>query len=158
MDTNKFPSKINWKAPEYYFHEKNYEWYWVLGIITAALFLVAFILHNFLFAVFSILAGLSLSLYGARRPKIIYNEINPGGISIGNKKINYEQIDHFWINYEPLAKKEIIFESKKTFSTHTIMLLEQSDPEQIRRYLLQYLKEKKIDDSLVSTLAHFLKF
>ena len=158
MDTNKLPSKISWSAPEYYFHEKNAEWYWVLGIITAALFLAAFILHNFLFAVFAILAGFSLGLYGARRPRNIYHEINTGGISTGNKKINYEHIDHFWINYEPLAKKEIIFESKKTFSIHTTMLLGHSDPEQIRRYLLQYLKEKKIDDSLVSTLAHFLKF
>lgn len=158
MDTNKLPSKISWSAPEYYFHEKNTEWYWILGIITAALVLAAFILHNFLFAVFAILAGFSLGLHGARKPRFIRHEINHGGISNGNKKINYEHIDHFWINYEPPFKKEIIFESKKTFSTHTIMLLGQADPEQIRTYLLQYLKEKKIDESLISALAHFLKF
>ena len=155
---NNLPSKIRWSAPEYEFHEKNTEWYWVLGIITAALVLTAFILHNFLFAVFAILAGFSLGLYGARRPTLMHHEINPGGISAGNKKINYEHIDHFWINYEPPMKKEIIFESKKTFSLHTTMLIGHTDPEQIRRYLLQYLREKKIDESFVSALAHFLKF
>lgn len=158
MDTNKLPSKIKWRSLEYEFHEKNAEWYWVLGIITAALVLTAFILHNFLFAIFAILAGFSLGLYGARKPRLAYHEINPGGILTGNKKINYEHIDHFWINYEPPAKKEIIFESKKTFSPRITILLGHSDPEQLRVYLLQYLKEKKIDESFVSALAHFLRF
>lgn len=152
------PSKIKWNAPEYEFHEKTAEWYWALGIIAAALVLAAVILHNFLFAVFAVLAGLSAGLYGARRPKTIQHEINSGGVSLGNRNFNYEHIDHFWINYDPPAKKELILESKKTFSTHTVLLLGNADPEQIRRYLLQYLKEKKIEESLVAVIARVLKF
>lgn len=152
------PSKIKWSALEYEFHEKNPEWYWALGIITAALVLAAVILHNFLFAVLVVLAGFSVGLYGTRRPRMIQHEINSGGVSTGNKSFNYEHIDHFWINYDPPAKKELILESKKTFSTHTVILLGNADPEQIRRYLLQYLKEKKIEESLVAVIARVLKF
>lgn len=152
------PSKIKWNAPEYEFHEKTPEWYWALGIIAAALVLAAVILHNFLFAVFAVLAGFSVGLYGTRRPRIIPHEINSGGVSSGNKNLNYDSIDHFWINYNPPIKKEIIFESKKTFSAHTVLLLGNADPEQIRRYLLQYLKEKKIEESLVAVIARVLKF
>lgn len=152
------PAKIKWNAPEYEHHEKNPEWYWTLGIITVALVLAAVILHNFLFAVFAVLAGFSVGLYGTRRPRIIQCEINSGGVSTGNKNFNYEHIDHFWINYDPPAKKELILESKKTFSTHTVLLLGNADPEQIRRYLLQYLKEKKIEESLVAVIARVLKF
>lgn len=152
------PSKIKWSAPEYEFHEKTPEWYWALGIITAALVLAAVILHNFLFAVLVVLAGFSVGLYGTRRPRTILHEINSGGILAGNKNFNYEHIDHFWINYDPPAKKELILESKKTFSTHTVILLGNADPEQIRRYLLQYLKEKKIEESLVAVIARVLKF
>ena len=152
------PSKIKWSAPEYEFHEKTMEWYWALGIITAALVLAAVILHNFLFAVLVVLAGFSVGLYGTRRPRTILHEINSGGVSLGNKNLNYEHIGHFWINYNPPAKKELIFESKKTFSTHTVLLLGNADPEQIRRYLLQYLKEKKIEESLVAVIARALKF
>ena len=155
---NDLPSRIKWSAPEYEFHEKNSEWYWALGIITAALVLAAVILHNFLFAVLVVLAGFSVGLYGTRRPRIILHEINSGGVSLGNKNFNYERIDHFWINYNPPAKKELILESKKTFSTHTAVLLGNADPEQIRRYLLQYLKEKKIEESLVAVIARALKF
>ena len=152
------PSKIKWVAPEYEFHEKNPEWYWALGIITAALVLAAVVLSNFLFAVFAVLAGFSVGLYGARRPRTILHEINSGGVSLGNRNFNYENIDHFWIDYNPPAKKELILESKKTFSAHTVILLGNADPEQIRRYLLQYLKEKKIEEALVAGLARVLKF
>ena len=152
------PSKIKWLAPEYEFHEKTPEWYWALGIITAAIVLAAVVLHNFLFAVFAVLAGFSVGLYGARRPRLVSHEINSGGVSFGNRNFNYENIDHFWINYNPPLKKELILESKKTFSTHTAILLGDADPEQIRRYLLQYLKEKKIEESLVAVIARALKF
>ena len=152
------PSKIKWSALEYEFHEKTPEWYWALGIITAALVLAAVILHNFLFAVLVVLAGFSVGLYGSRRPRMTLHEINSGGVSLGNKNFNYDSIDHFWINYDPPAKKELILESKKTFSTHTVILLGNAEPEQIRRYLLQYLKEKKIEESLVAVIARVLKF
>ena len=152
------PSKIRWSAAEYEFHEKTPEWYWALGIITAALVLAAVVLHNFLFAVFAVLAGFSVGLYGARRPRLVSHEINSGGVSFGNRNFNYENIDHFWINYNPPLKKELILESKKTFSTHTAILLGDAAPEQIRRYLLQYLKEKKIEESLVAVIARVLKF
>lgn len=152
------PSKIKWSALEYEFHKKTPEWYWSLGIITAALVLAAIILHNFLFAVFAVLAGFSVGLYGDRRPRIIQHEINSGGVLSGNRNLNYENIDHFWINYNPPIKKELILESKKTFSTHIVILLGNADPEPIRRYLLQYLKEKKIEESIVAVIARILKF
>ena len=152
------PSKIRWNAPEHEFHEKNPEWYWALGIITAAMVLAAVVLHNFLFAVFTVLAGFSVGLYGARRPRMIVKEIRSGGVSSGNRHLNYDSIDHFWIYYDPPVKKELILESKKTFSAHTVILLGKAEGEKIRRYLLQYLKEKKIEESLVAVIARALKF
>ena len=109
------PSKIKWNAPEYEFHEKSTEWYWALGIITAALVLAAVILHNFLFAVFAVLAGFSVGLYGTRRPRITLHEINSGGVSSGNRNLNYDSIDHFWINYDPPIKKKLFWNQKKLF-------------------------------------------
>ena len=141
------PSKIKWGAPEYEFHEKTPEWYWALGIITAALVLAAVILHNFLFAVFAVLAGFSVGLYGTRRPRTILHEINSGGVSLGNKNFNYEHIDHFWINYNPPAKRAYLGIKKNIFHPYR-NLAGQRRPEQIRRYLLQYLKEKRLKNLL----------
>ena len=114
--------KIKWVAPEYEFHEKNPEWYWALGIITVALVLATVILHNFLFAVFAVLTGFSVGLYGARSTRITLHEINSGGVSLGNRNFNYENIDHFWINYNPPVQKELILESKKLFHPHRYII------------------------------------
>ena len=92
----------------------------VLGsrIITAALVLATVVLSNFLFAVFAVLAGFSVGLYGARRPRITLHEINSGGVSLGNRNFNYENIDHFWIDYNPPAKKNLFWNQKNFFRPH----------------------------------------
>jgi len=35
-------STITWSAPEYHYYEKTADWYWALGIIAAALLVVAY--------------------------------------------------------------------------------------------------------------------
>lgn len=152
------PLKIRWSALEHEYHKKNSEWYWTLGIITAAMILAAVILRNFLFAVFSALAGFSIALHGTKIPKNIEAELNPGGVRVGRNEYDYDRLSHFWVDYNPPIKKALIFESKRNFSPRVIILLNDADPEQIRRYLLQYLKEKKIEESLIDSLVRILKF
>lgn len=152
------PLKIRWSALEHEYHKKNSEWYWTLGIITAAMILAAVILRNFLFAVFSALAGFSIALHGTKIPKIIEAELNTGGVRVGQNEYAYDRLNHFWIDYNPPIKKALIFESKRNFSPRVIILLGDADPEQIRRYLLQYLREKKIEESLIDALFRILKF
>lgn len=150
--------KIEWEAPEYEFHEKSPDWFWTLGIITLALFLSAVLLHSFLFGFLILLAGFSLALFGARKPNIVSFKINAQGIHIGNRIYPYENLKCFWVDYEPPYKKEIIIESKKTFMPHITIILGDADPVKIRNYLLQFLKEEKIEEPLTNTIVRLLKF
>lgn len=156
--TQNLPVKISWSAPEYEYHKKNPEWFWILGIITIAMVLVAIIVGNFLFAVLVVLSGFSLAIYGARKPRLIKIGLSSGGISADKKQYDYDDLSHFWINYEPPQKKEIVLEFKKAFSTHITIMLGDTDPEMARRFLLQYAKEKKIEESLANSIAKMLKF
>jgi hypothetical protein len=150
-------AKIEWKAPEYEFHQKSTDWFWALGIITIALCVSAFFLHSFLFGLLALLAGFSLALYGARRPNIVSFSVGPRGVGIGNKIYDYENLKSFWLNYNPPYKKDLIIESKKTFMPHITVMLGDADPEKIRKYLLQFLKEEKIEESLMMLIARLLK-
>lgn len=150
--------KIEWQAPEYEFQKKNPEWFWALGIITLALFLATLLLHNFLLGLLVILAGFSLALYAGRRPNIVSFKIDVQGIHINDKMYPYENLKSFWLDYQPPYKKELIVESKKTFMPHLNMMLEETDPVKVRSYLLQFLKEEKIEESLILTIARFLGF
>ncbi len=150
--------KIEWEAPEYEFHKKGPNWFWALGIITLALFLSAILLHSFLFAFLILLVGFSLALFGARKPNIVSFKINAQGIHIGNRIYPYENLKCFWVDYEPPYKKELIMESKKTFMPHITIMIGEADPVKIRNYLLRFLKEEKIEESLTSSVARLLGF
>ena len=150
--------KIEWQAPEYEFHEKSPDWFWTLGIITLALFLSAVLLHSLLFGFLILLAGFSLALFGARKPNIVSFKIDTRGIHIENRIYPYENLKCFWLDYKPPYKKELIVESKKTLMPHIAIMTGESDPVKIRNYLLQFLKEEKIEEPLTSSVARLLGF
>lgn len=151
------PQKLEWQAQEYEFHKKSPEWFWALGVIALSLVLAAVILDNFLLAVLVALGGFSLALYGARKPRIVAFKIDPRGITAGDKLYDYESIKKFWINYDPPRRKEMFIESKKTFSPLITIELGDADPETVRNYLLRYIKEEKIEEPFITTLARILR-
>lgn len=149
---------IEWKAPEFEYREKTPDWFWVLGIITLALVFSVVILGNIMLGIMVGLSGFTLALYGAKKPGMVNFKIGPRGIRIKDKVYDYENLQSFWINYNPPRKKELIIESKKTFMPHIKIALGEEDPEKIRGYLLRFLKEEKIEESLTETIAEILRF
>ena len=157
MGTNNLPQKIEWQAQEYEFHKKSPEWFWALGIITLAVILAAVVINNLLFAVLAILGGFSIALYGARKPKTVAFKIDPRGITVEDKLYDYQILKKFWINYDPPQRKEMFVESKKTFSPLITIELGDIDPGMAREYLLRYIKEEKIEEPIITTLARILR-
>jgi len=150
--------KISWRAPEYHYHEKSSNWFWVLGIITLAMMLAALILESFLFAILIAISGFTIAMYGARKPSTVTFTLDPRGIFIGEKLYDYESMDHFWIEYIPPHRKELLVALKKKFSHHITIMLGDADPEQARDYLISYIKEEKIEEPLITSIAHMMKF
>jgi hypothetical protein len=148
---------LEWSALEYENKKKSPDWFWTIGIIIIALFVSSILLKNFLFGVLVLLAGFSLALYGVKKPSIVFFGIGPKGIKIANNIFNYENLKSFWVNYDPPRVKELIIESKKTFMPHITIPLDDADPVKVREYLLKFLKEEKIEESLIITIARLLK-
>lgn len=150
---------ISWQAPEFYYYEKTADWYWALGIICIGIVVASILLKNFLFAVLIFIAGFSLALYGAKRPKITSFSINERGIIIDNKQIYpYENIKSFWIEYNPPYQQELLIELKKSMMSKITIILDDVNPEEVKKYLLKHIKEEKIPESLSATIAKILKF
>lgn len=154
----KLLEKIEWKAPEYEYIKKSPDWFWAVGIITIALLVSAFFLKSFLFGFLVLLAGFSIALYGAKKPSIVSFSIGPRGVKIGEMLYEYGNLKKFWVNYDPPQKKELLLESKKTLMPHITIPLADENPEEIRNYLVKFLKEEKIEESLIMTIAKLLKF
>jgi hypothetical protein len=153
----KIGSSMEWKAPEYEHFERTSDWYWALGIITVTLFVAALLLKSVLFGIMILLGGFSLGLYGARKPRTISFGIGPRGVKINEKNYFYDDLKSFWVRYDPPHTKELVIESKKTIMPHITIPLADADPVAIREYLLKFLKEEKIEESLAITVGRLLK-
>ena len=68
-------------------------------------------------------------------------KITEDGISINQKFYNYQDIQNFFIIYEPPEVKTLYFEPKSIISPRIPVALEDQDPVKIRELLLQYLDE-----------------
>jgi len=149
-------TETEWQAPAYEFREKSPDWYWAVGIITVATLAASFFARNYLFGIFALLAGFSIAVHSARRPEIVTFKINSRGIKIGKLIYDYENLKNFWINYNPPRKKELLIESSKAFVNYIVIPLGHTDPVQIREILLPFLREKKIEEPLVSVIANLI--
>lgn len=153
----KIESSFEWEAPEYEHHERSNDWYWAMGIMVVALLVVAFFIESILFGLLVLLSGFSLGLYGARKPLTVSFGIGPRGVRISDKVYFFEDLKSFWVRYDPPYTKELVIESKKAVMPHVTIPLSDTDPVAVRQYLLKFLPEEKIEESLITTVGRLLK-
>ena len=152
-----FGSLIEWEAEEYEHQQKTADWYWALGIIAFGFLFTAILLKNFLFAILVLLGSFTLAMFGARRPKTIHAAITARGIQVGATLYPYNNLSHFWINYDPPNVRELYLVSQKTFVPHISIPLGKADPNEIREHLLKFLNEEEIEEPIYEVIARFLR-
>jgi hypothetical protein len=105
-----------------------------------------------------LLAGFAVALYASRKPRKIWFSLNPRGVQIADRIYPYENLDSFWIHYDPPFKKNLTLTPKKLFMPRISLPFEDTDPNAIREYLLKFLKEKQHEESATETLMRLLRF
>ena len=148
---------IKWNAYEYLYKEKTADWYWIVGIITISIALIAIILNNIIFAVLIIISFFTLSLFASKKPEIIPVEINNSGIIIDRTYYPYANIESFWVETREIQPK-ILLKSKKVFMPFIAVLIEDLPPQQIREVLLQHLPEEEHAEPFLEKLLIYFGF
>ena len=136
--------KLHWRAAEYVFFEKNADWYWILGIIVVSLIFIAFLLGNFLFAIFTALAGFTIAVLSIREPETLDYEVNESGVKVAGDLYPYSTLDFFWID-EDGPVTVLIVESKKVTMRHIVIPLENINSNDLRIFLEEYIPEEFIE-------------
>lgn len=157
----KFPktkNRLEWSAPEFFYFEKTELWFAVSGLMAIVLFITALWTRNILFALLIFLGYFSITIYAIKKPKDIAVNINSQGIKIDNTLYSYDNLKSFWIFYEPPTLKEISLISKKTIMPHIKIPIGAQNPDEIRRVLIQHLREKKQNESLIDNITRQLRF
>lgn len=149
--------KISWETIEYLHKEKTSDWYWIVGIITVSIAIISIILNNVIFALLIIISSFTLSLFASKKPGIISVEINNIGVTVGNNRYPYKELDSFWVETRDLNLR-VLLKSKKVFMPFIIILIEDADPEDVRECLLQYLPEEEHTEPLLEKLLLYFGF
>ena len=148
---------ISWNAPEHYHVEKTPDWYWGVGIITLALAVVAFIFGNIITGIFVLVAAITLVLHASKPPRTIYHEVNDRGLVIHDTLYPFVSLESFWIPHDEFPSK-IILKSRKTFMPFIIMLIDETDPEEIREVMLKYIAETEHREHFLHHILERLGF
>ena len=133
---------VSWEFPEFKKPERTTSWYVLAFIVTVALLAFAFFTKSYLFGVVIILFGAVYYLRSRKNPALLRMAISEDGIKIGNKDFyRWQDIDKFWIVYEPPEVKNLYIDFKAGLRPSITIFLENQNPLNIRKILLQYITE-----------------
>jgi hypothetical protein len=151
-------NKISWKALEYKRKEKTADWYWAVILISLAIVVISFITHNVFFAILVIISTAILLSFSIVAPKTVLISINQKGVSVGKEMYPFVTLESFWVEGIEEDNKKILFKSKKLVMPLITVPLEEYHHLDVREFLLQYLPEAEIHESLFKKIMEKLGF
>lgn len=168
---------LSWRAPEYEFYHKTLSWYWMSFVFAGVLVLVALWQQNFLFAVFVIIAWLTLSSLASRVPAIWQFTVHDNGLTIGplfyeqaslspretalGKEVLYawKDIRGFDIHHQAFSEyRELVLRLNARFSPYVKIPFPVTHETLIISRLLQFIPKEEYTDSLADALSRFVRF
>lgn len=152
--------KIQWTALSHIKVEKSTDWFWIIGIVGIGGAVLAIYFNNILFALLIMIGIFTLFMQAHSEPKNQEFEINRKGVVIGEVLYPYSTLESFWvIDEDGWDRDRILVKSKKTLMPIITMPLgEDNDPDEIRDYLLEYLDEEHMEESLIEKMGILLGF
>lgn len=156
---NHHPSEVilQWQGPEYEIHPKSALWYTCAIVFLAGMAFWAVWTNSFIVATLFILIGIVGFLYLNIPPRVVDYAITTEGFVVGNHIHYFEEIESFWIIYEPPHTRVISLRVDGHIFPHHHIPLHQLDPVDLREVLEQYVPEVRQQENLVDFLERLLK-
>lgn len=150
---------FSWIAPEYIQHPKSAGWWAGAAIVLLIAFAIEALTGNWTLLAatltFAFVFWLTHEFHKPRHTKINISEL---GVKIGHRQILYEEIQYFWIIYNPSHVKRLFLRIKDSFLPDLVLELEDQDPQAIRSFLEHHLVEVTgVQEHFTDQLLRLLK-
>jgi len=155
---------ISWRIPEYRGEQKTKLWHIIYSLVGIALLTYAIFTQNFIFAIIIVFAAILIVVFDGGHPGTLEVAISDRGVMVGKEFYGHDQIEDFFIIYEPDEGVKNLYLEFKRFArpslpeseparyswlfwlvnfarTRFSIPLEDMNPIIIRRNLLKYVKE-----------------
>ena len=148
-------NSLSWEAREHETIERNKQWYLVAGAILSGIIIYAIVTESPIMAITFILIGVVGYLSLHREYPLLTFTIDSEGVHVGNTLYPYENIESFWIFYEPGKRKCISLAIDADLTPFVHIPLGELDPVRARSLLLQFAPEKKHYIRLIDILDEY---
>jgi len=147
---------VKWRGPEYEVYEKSTKWYAVAAFFLVLIIIYAIYSNNPLLVIIFVLISFIGYNYLQTPPRVTDFAVTYEGIIVGNKIYRYDDIDSFWIFYEPPHTRIISLRVHGLFAPYVHIPLHQLDPVDVRDALINFIPEKKQEHTIVDTAERIL--
>lgn len=148
---------LRWKAPEFEIMQRDKKWY--IYCIIALFIIISYALYtnSLIMAITFILIGTVGYVYVSKEPRIYTFLITEDGIVAGREIYEFDNLESFWIFYEPEGTRVISLHTKSYLLPYVHIPIHEEDPVKIREVLLKYIPEEKHKPGAEDTLSRLLK-
>ena len=148
--------KISWQTQEYVHKPKNQDWFWTVGIISAAATVTSIIFGNILFALVIVAGVFVLMLHAVRRPEVIHVEVNNRGVMVNKNLYLFESLKSFSLDEHQTGDVTLVLRSEKLFVPIIMLPTGETDTETLRSHLLKHLKEEPYEETFTGHVTDWL--
>lgn len=151
---------VVWKAREYEVQPKSAEWYWALGILTAAGVIASLLFNNFLLA-FILAAGAFVIAVATTKPlpEITY-ALTPRGIEAGHEFYPYTDLEAYWIHLhnpqDALPTTLLLRHRSAVQPLIAIPLADDLDPREVDKMLSEILPAQEMHPPIIHRVLELL--
>lgn len=154
MDT----APLAWRTTERNIKARKPDWYWILGIIAAALAIASILFGNILFAIVIVTGAVALGFASTGAANEYDISLTNRGVLIDTTLFPYENIVSFCIlefeNEDPVLS----LRTKSIFAPQLSIPLVGVDPLEIYEVLEYYVQEEEHLDDIFERFVDFLGF
>lgn len=146
-----------WQAPEFEKYERDRKWYFVVALVLAAIVAYAIWTNSPVMAITFILIGVVGYIYIEKEPRELYFALTHDGVVAGREIYAYDNLESFWIFYEPDDLKVISLRTKSHLAPYVHIPVHDQDPVALREILLDFLPEEKQEPGLMEVVDRILR-
>ena len=146
---------IEWSAYEYEKKERGSYWFFGPGGVALALVILGILINNYFLVVFVALAFTLLMVYMKREPRFINFALTPKGVVVENRIYEYPSVKSFWI-FDKFNPRELSLETESALNPFVRIPLADADENEVKNYLLNFVKEEEHRDSGLDQIMRVL--
>lgn len=145
-----------WEGSEYEQYKHDRRWYVVASLLLAGIISYAVFTDSLVMAITFILIGVVGYIYLTKEPRHLEFRIDTEGVWVGNELYSFDDMESFWIFYEPPTLKELSIQTRGSLLSRVQIPIHDVDPNDIRNTLVTFVPEEKHTPTLIDTIERVL--